>query len=314
MLIIKGKGGLGNRILSAVSGILYAEATGRDYVIDWRDGIYANRPANAYPLLFNAQIQPPIPDNSTDCLVIPDIWQHHLAESPSQMISRFYPTQHSHPLVYRKLSAPLCHKEALSNPQVIEVFWAYTSKIGRVKKFLDASKMSYRSLMRETLMSHFTPCESVLNQVETLCIDSTATLGVHIRYTDLKVPLHRVLNAIEKRIAAGGYRNIFLATDNLMVEQQVTAGFDNVMTAQKVFADNEQQLHTPSCSDDKLQQSYAALVDMYALSKCAGLIYSSRSTFAKVSQLLGEESYQHMIDIDKFNPIVQGKNLAQEYL
>lgn len=52
LLLIKGKGGFGNRILSAATGIVIAELTDRIAIIDWRDGEYMPRGTNAYPLLF----------------------------------------------------------------------------------------------------------------------------------------------------------------------------------------------------------------------------------------------------------------------
>jgi hypothetical protein len=52
ILLIKGKGGLGNRMLSAVCGLALADLTGRTPIIDWRDGSYAPIGTNAYPLLF----------------------------------------------------------------------------------------------------------------------------------------------------------------------------------------------------------------------------------------------------------------------
>jgi len=41
-VLIKGKEGLGNRILSALTGILYAEISGRKIYIDWSDDVYSN--------------------------------------------------------------------------------------------------------------------------------------------------------------------------------------------------------------------------------------------------------------------------------
>jgi hypothetical protein len=63
ILLIKGKGGLGNRILSAVCGLIYADLSGRTPVIDWR-GMSANRvgerggDAECYARL---RFSPPIP-------------------------------------------------------------------------------------------------------------------------------------------------------------------------------------------------------------------------------------------------------------
>ena len=60
VLIIKAKGGLGNRILSAVTGLVLADLTNRTPFIDWRDGTYAPEGVDSYPLLFESRL-------ATDC-------------------------------------------------------------------------------------------------------------------------------------------------------------------------------------------------------------------------------------------------------
>jgi hypothetical protein len=56
-LLVKGRASLGNRILSALTGILYARLTGRRLLVDWRDEVYSDdgtglrleRPLGAVP-------------------------------------------------------------------------------------------------------------------------------------------------------------------------------------------------------------------------------------------------------------------------
>ena len=52
-LIIKAKGGMGNRMLCAVTGILYGQLTGRCTVVDWRDVSYSNDGGNTFSQFFD---------------------------------------------------------------------------------------------------------------------------------------------------------------------------------------------------------------------------------------------------------------------
>ncbi len=65
---------------------------------------------------------------------------------------------------------------------------------------------------------------------------------------------------------------------------------------------------------EKLADAQAALVDMMALSRCAGLVYCSRSTFAETSRLYGNFKAERLVDVDRLNWLIQLKKQMQEYL
>ncbi|MGH1427538.1 MAG: nodulation protein NodZ [Arenicella sp.] len=318
MLWIKAKGGLGNRMLSVASGILYANATGRTFVIDWRDGVYADKGINAYHRLFKASLkQEPILDDVGKEIgkTIPAVWHGKLNMSVSEMISQYFSGEHSNPLIYRKLTAPLSLVE--NGNGSIEVFWAYTSKLGRIKKFLPKTpRKNSNELLRGVFNSHFIPCDAVEQQLHGSLFfrDNQKVLGVHIRYTDLKVPLERLLKRIRRCMAQGKYEHIFLATDNFTIQEQLKSEFSSVFTFDKRFSVNSGQLHSDQSYDLKEQDSQAALLDMYALAKCDGLVYSSRSSFSRVSRILGEFKVEDTFDIDRYNFRIRLKTFIQEYL
>ena len=109
-LVIKGKGGLGNRILSAISGLVYADLSGRKPVIDWRDGSYAPLGENAYPLLFQSPIGGEAIGGATmddGADVCPPIWAGNLNRQPQDMIDTYMPRSHSNPWGYRRLCVDL---------------------------------------------------------------------------------------------------------------------------------------------------------------------------------------------------------------
>ena len=314
MLLIKAKGGLGNRMLSAASAILYANATDRTWWVDWSDGIYANKPQNAYLLMFQNQQQPPVfnPTEHEFMSVIPTIWKERVDWSPTQLMSQHFRKNHSNPLSYRKMSAPFI---AESDDKQLEVFWSYTSKFGRIRKFLPKDYRDRDCAISMTLKRYFQPCDLVMKQVDALRDRAAGkTLGVHIRYTDLKVPIQKVLDRVATCMASEKYSSIFLATDSEYAQQLFTQKFDNVVISDKHLSKENRQLHTLKVSDSKLDNSYAALVDMMVLAKCDALVYCSRSTFAETSRLLGDFNTEQLFDLDRYNLTVRFKRFIQEYL
>ena len=74
-LIVKGIAGLGNRILSAVTGILFARLMHRRLIIDWSDFTYSNDETNVFPLLFTCTDEDPplaIPETNS---ISPPLWR-----------------------------------------------------------------------------------------------------------------------------------------------------------------------------------------------------------------------------------------------
>jgi hypothetical protein len=312
MLLRKAKGGLGNRMLSAASAILYANATKRRWYVDWTDGIYANKPENAYTLMFHNESRELPPREQEFISTVPARWSGSLDCSPTKLMSQYFPKDHSNPLVYRKMSAPLT-AQAVENQ--LEVFWSYTSKFGRIKAFLPYGRRDRDTEIGKTLKRYFQPCNDIKEQVEALSGRAEGNiLGVHIRYTDLKVPIQKVLSLVKTCMASGNFTTLFLATDSEYAERLFKLKFDNVLTNDKRFSNNNRQLHKLEESDQKLDDSYAALVDMMMLARCNALIYCSRSTFSETSRLLGQFDKDQLFDLDRFNFSVRFKRFIQEYL
>ena len=62
-VLVKGKAGLGNRMLSAMTGVLYAMLSQRNLVVDWSDSTYSDDGQNVFPKLFkvpNSEAQLPV--------------------------------------------------------------------------------------------------------------------------------------------------------------------------------------------------------------------------------------------------------------
>lgn len=315
VLIIKAKGGFGNRILSACTGVVIAQVTGRTPVIDWRDGEYLETGENAYPPLFDdpVGVRPEAFDERHD--VVPALWQGRLNEHPTQIISDRFPDEHSNPLIYRRLSVDLARPD-VSSP--LAVFWSYLPKMARVRRRAIRNPqlrgMSSSDLMRWALARHFRPNARIRGAVDEIFAGRTRpVIGVHIRYTDRKVSLDRIFREVAHLRRRMPEAPIFLATDNGGVQQQFRERFGNVFVIEKTLGDDDNSLHEHVVADDPLLEAENALIDMWALSSCDWLIHSRHSTFSVAAALIGGIPRSRQRDIDRWNVRVVVKRWVQTW-
>jgi len=317
LLLIKAKGGLGNRMLSAVSGIVFAELTGRSPVVDWRDGSYAPLGQNAYPILFESPVAVQAEDFDTALDgVDPEIWRGHLGLTPQAMIEKFDPDRHSSALVYRRFCTDLSR---LDTPDPLAVFWCYLPKFGRLAGHMRRDpRFRGRALpdvISERLARYFRPNASVRAAVA----DWRATLtppviGVHIRYTDRKIPLPPLKRALRRRLEHMPGATIFLATDNAAIQAEFAAEFERVRFIDKKLRADGTRLHMPSEDAATTREAENALIDMHLLAACDHLIYSKHSTFSATAALIGGLPAARQTDVDRWTPNVVVKRIVQNWI
>lgn len=315
VLLIKGKGGFGNRMLAATTGLILAELTGRRPVIDWRDGIFLPVGTNLYPLMFDApdRCDPERFDEAPE--VDPPIWNGQVGERPGTMIDKYFPGQHRNPLVYRKLSLNLADP---ASDAPVAVFWSYLPKTPRLHHLLRAhpafANRSPEQVVGDMLARHFTPNARVRGEVDKLFAGRTRpVIGVHIRYTDMKVPLGKYVAAIGQLRQRMPEAPIFLATDHAEPQALIQSRFGNVFEIEKLVATDNAGLHRPdqrggATIANAQHEAENALIDMWALSRCDWLVHASRSTFSVLAAKLGGIPAERQIDIDRLNVYENVKN------
>ncbi len=315
LLLIKGKGGFGNRILSAATGIVIAELTDRLAIVDWRDGEYMPRGTNAYPLLFEDPVGADVAafDSRTD--VAPEVWRGRLGVHPTDIIEESFPGRHSDPRIYRKLSIDLARPH---RDEQLAVFWSYLPKMARLGRLRRRDprfrSMSSNQVTRWALGAYFRPNFRVRNEVEALFAGRRGPIvGVHIRYTDRKVSLDRIFAAVGRLRQKRPDVSIFLATDNASVQAVFRRRFDGVFVIDKVLGDDKNSLHEHIQTDDPLREAENALIDMWALSRCDWLIHSRHSTFSVAAALIGSIPASRQFDIDRWNGRVVAKRWIQTW-
>ena len=313
-LVIKAKGGLGNRMLSAVTGCVLAELNDRTPYIDWRDGMYVPSGVNLYPLLFDASWMGDLKafDAATD--VAPSCWAGHMDEQPVDIIRRDFPREHRNPLLYRKLSIDLIGADP-GNP--VAVFWSYLPKFRRLAARIAAypafEGKSIDQITYDLLDRYFKPVEEVRREVDRIFEgQSGSVIGVHIRFTDRKAPLPKIVRELERLAAQSPEATIFLATDSAEAQDAVMSRFPETLTIDKALSDGSAALHFTSAEfADPITEARNALIDMMALARCNSLVHSRHSTFSVTAALLGRIPKEHQVDVDRFNPKVAIKQFIQ---
>jgi len=303
-LIIKAKGGLGNRMLSAVTGILLARLNGRTAFIDWRDGMYVEPGENLYPLLFEAEGRDRVAQFNCAEEVAPSIWSNRMAQHPTDLIHEHFPHQHQDPFIYRKLSIDL---QRADPPQGVAVFWSYLPKIKSLQKRLardpNFAGKSQSEIMSDMLDENFRPVSEVREQVDAVFAGMRApVIGVHIRFTDRKAPLPKIVAELARLKTAEPDAQIFLATDSMVAQRAILAKFPDTKTIDKALAGDGAALHVVSSKfADPVTEARNALVDMLALSRCDWLLHSRHSTFSVTAALLGRIPKARQVDVDRNN-------------
>jgi hypothetical protein len=121
-LLVKGRAGLGNRILCLLSAILYTRLTGRRLIVDWSDDTYSNDGSNVFTSLFQCPLCSRMDEIPTTDSIRPGIWRGHLHESALNMIKLYPEASLRYPETWRAFSVDLSR---LDYSEDVLVMWSY---------------------------------------------------------------------------------------------------------------------------------------------------------------------------------------------
>ena len=306
-VIVKGGAGMGNRMLCAASGILWAKAAKRKVYIDWRDQAYSSNEENSFFHFFeNSQILKEAPVCTSN--IFPKVWKGNQNYSISKMIGTYDPKKFGSLLIHKKYSI---NPKNIYYPEDIVVFWHYIGFFEKIKAIVrntlpEFSKMSLEVMMRKVIVEEM----KLLPKIQYL-IDNYKKqnfqenmIGVHIRYTDRKINLIKIENAIKKVLNKNKEAMLFLCTDCKDIENTYRRKYgERVFFTEKWFPATDSKrsaLHYNNCPD-RVQNGVEALIDMYLLSQCNYIIYSENSTFSYISRVISDLPNDKVINIDKFD-------------
>ena len=317
-LLVKAKGGMGNRMLCAVTGILYGQLTGRLTVIDWRDATYSNDGSNTFSEFFSCTSVYPESVLPEDGTIRPKIWEGRLHRSMSQMLHEFDPDKHRSFVIHRKYSVDV-HR--LDYDEDIVVFWYYTGRIrdlkGRLRNRLDGyARLDTNGIIRKVLTEQMVLQKDIRQHIDEFKVKywPEKVIGMHIRHTDRLTNLAKYERHLRRFLNRCPDAHIFLATDNQQVSQEYQRRFKNLFSTQKWYPESMASMHQNINCPDKVANGIEALVDVYLLAECDFLIYSRYSTFSLISRILSDAQTENIVDIDRFNVKVRSKRLIRELL
>lgn len=307
---------MGNRMLCAITGMIYGQLTGRLTVVDWRDGSYSNDGSNAFPKFFSSPSVYPETILPEDGMIRPSVWANELHKSMSTMLHEHDPNRHSSIFIHCKYSVDLRKLDYREN---ILIFWYYTQRIRALRGHLRDPKYGLAGLntaqiickvLREQMRLH----DDIRQRIADFKAKNwrQTVIGLHIRHSDLKIDLTRYERPLRRFLKRSPDAYIFLATDNQQVSQDYHKRFKNVFSIPKWFPENMASMHQNRDCPDKVANGIEALVDMYLLADCDYLIYPGSSTFSWVSRLLSDIPPENIIDIERFNLKVRLKRCVRE--
>ncbi len=315
VLIVKGKAGLGNRMLAALTGVLYARLAGRDCVVDWRDFTYSDDGSNAFPHYFQSDCVPMTEQIAASTSINPAIWAGHLDESANDMLDRLDPDKHSHPMISRKYSADLSR---IDHNEDVLVMWCFSHQIGRLRRhfkgpFERYAAMSDREVLGDLLRNDMRLHPDIEQHVDAFAREhfGPATIGVHVRFMDRKSNVGQFTRHIDRLTRQRPDAVVLLCTDNPDVERHFRERYDKIIMTQKWMPAGGASLHqNPECPS-RLQNGVEALIDMYLLARCDYLVYPGSSTFSQISSLVSSMPAAHVIDIERFDLIKRLKKAVK---
>lgn len=310
-ILVKGVYGLGNRIYSILMALVYAELTGRKILIDWTDGMYANRGKDAFTNLFTGLQSIDHYDNYKNKSIYPKIWKDRIDRSIHE-IAKELGDNSEYPEPRDILSANFSN---IKYKEEIIVLFDYAFRPSLFNKNLILRGMNKVSEDRLALAnlykSNIFLKDEIKKEINEFVKENfkKKMIGVHIRHTDnllvdfVKYDKGTFIDKIIKSLDAVLFSNkdagIFLSTDNKKILDEFRKKYVGVVSLDKFYDPEDfRPIHSSNKCTEKDEMAKHAVIDMYLLAQCNYLIYSSKSSFAKISTIISEADDSKIIDAD----------------
>jgi hypothetical protein len=298
VLVVKGRSGLGNRILSALTGILYARLSGRRLVIDWRDPSYAQDGENAFHRFFTSPLFGPGDPMPAGDSVAPDVWRGRLDDDAVELRGTFgEDIRH----IWKDFSIDL---GKLDYPENIAVMWTFIDKLDPLRPHMTGEWAPLRAAPREAILRKLLREYLQLQPDIRVRVDdfarrhlSSRAVGVHVRYSDHRAELWLTLRALDRVLASSPGLKVFLATDNVEVKRLFEEVYPGVVSAPHWYPKAGQVLHRGARGIDAGEAGVEALIDMYLLARCDWLIVDRSSSFSTIAVLLSSAPATQVVDV-----------------
>jgi len=271
--------------------------TGRRLYVDWSDFMYSDRGENVFPMLFKIRGVPYSYHLPQEPDVYPDFWRQELTKNA---LVEQVGINHMDPQVMDATRIDLSKQY----PQTVAAFWSFNldpmrAALDHIRERLPRfAHLDADGICREVMQRHILPRPVVSDRVDDFASRhfSGPMIGVHVRHTDLCMPLEATLRAVHGLKETLGAR-IFLATDNQAVEQALARQFgDDLVAMPKRYPDNGKHLHSHRVAGmTNFEKALDAAVEMYLLARCDAIVRYQASSFALVSWYSSDVPAERMV-------------------
>jgi hypothetical protein len=305
IILVKGKAGLGNRLLAVLSALLYADMTKRRVIIDWRDRAYAKPGENAFEKLFASPATGDPSAYESVTSVAPVSWRGRLHHTVDEVLGQDFPKDVEVDNNRRKMAAYTSSLRKLDYDEDVLVRWAWTHELADLRPRFGWSGRRYaiqsdNQILRGVVKEHLRPSTELARRVNEFAkanfVDEM--IGLHVRYSDRKNPFKHFRVYVDRFLERHPQGRVFLATDNSEVEEYFKGIFPNkVSSAPKWMPPPGQPIHrTRSADRDPSEGALEALTDMYLLGRCQRLVVNTTSTFGHCAVLLSDAGWRDVIN------------------
>lgn len=298
-LIVKGVAGLGNRMLGALTGILYARLSGRRLIVDWSDRTYSNNGSNAFPQFFLCKSSGSMDEIPATGTVCPSVWQNRLNEFATNMRTPYK----NNTEFWQKTSIDITK---LDYDEDILVMWAYHEKVDLLRDYFKGPYDKLRQMSKEEILSMLLQEDLLLQpRIHSMVTKfknkefSGKTVGVHIRYSDHRASLFAILKKLNTLLKHESDLRVFLATDNMQIKKMFEENYPGVITTPHWYPKPGSRIHDNRSCPDTLESGIESLIDLYLLAECDYLIIDSSSSFSYLANLLSKTDASKVFDVSR---------------
>ena len=303
-LIVKGGDGFGNRILTFLEAIVYAQATNRKIIVDWRDGFYAQREVNSFFSFFSCPLINKIdliPENRT---VYPSVWKDNVNKNVYDLRGN---------MTYLEFKKALSINIENMDYGEEELFLFDSDFHIKYEKLFDKLPEDWKidnrnDFIRLLLKNYLHLKDDILKRINDFKREFfiKKVIGVHIRSTDNQhcgevnsVNIKKFPPLIQRTIEENPDALFFLCTDNKDILDEYKSKYSNIIYTKKFLVnDKNTGLHRSHECKDKNTMAIEALVDLYLLSECDILLYSRKSSYGRLASFLSKTEVKNIISIE----------------
>ncbi len=298
-LVVRASGGLSNRLQALLGGIAYCLLTGRKLCVDWRDGLYSDDFSNVFSQWFTlkgvetASCKEVEDAYAKGATLSPPFWKEYLSEAIA-VEYLFSGDSHMSEGGLTASRYDIAQLESLTHEHDVAdilVYWGWNLEaIQSLASVLKTKVSRYAHMNLDAipyalLQEHVVPTKAIREEVEQFFTQhfTSPPVGIHIRHSDLQSPLPAMLTKLQEVTTES--QEIFLCTDNPLVEKMVRRLYPHCVTRTKIFQGVNVPLHCYVPGISNVEKGFDAVVEMLILAKCQHIIHYAPSSFARISIL-----------------------------